>query len=206
MRTPGLIASATFAVLTLASAIALSFRRAESDAEAWVSIAIPVLVIAGVILVANLAAGVWATRARDRATRLAADLAESIVVESGRLGGLQKFLTSDGALDPVAYITATFDRDGAQFWRDYSPPRVWRQIRADDLRGVSVENFLQDGRVRLRLRLNTSEGDVTVPVLGHGLVRMMSPDQTEAESIAERVARLFRWERAGDGVWRPSRT
>lgn len=207
MRRAGFVASAAFAALSLASAIGLSVRRADSDAEAWVSIAIPVLTGAGLILLANLAAGAWSTRARDRAARMTAEHPESIVIESGRLGGLQKFLTSDGALDPVAYVTVLFDPDGAQFWRDYSPPRPWRQIPAGSLQGVGVESFAQDGRVRLRLRLSTDDGEVTVPVLGRGLVRMMSPDVTEAETIAERVATLFRWERSSDGIWRePART
>jgi len=201
MSGPRVILSAAFAVLTLASAVALSFRRADSDAEAWVSILVPVLVGAGVILLLNLVAGAWATRAGKRASRLATQQPDAVVIESGRLGGLQKFLTVDGAIELVAYVTVSFDSDGVRFWKGYSPPIAWREIPAEQLLGVSVEDFAQDGRVRARLRLSTRDGDVTVPVLGRGLVRMMSPDMADVQSIATRVAAIFRWERNGDDTW-----
>lgn len=139
------------------------------------NVIIGVSVSAAVILALNAAVGAWALRAGGRAARLSAESPNAIVIESGRFGGLQRFLTTAGAIDPVTYIAVSLDRTGFTFWRDYSPTRVLRRVDATSASSVSVEEFVQGNRLRLRLRIVTPDGDICVPVLGRGLVRLMSP-------------------------------
>lgn len=195
-RSAWLVASVAFAAMTLASAVALAFQRGRSVDDSVLDAAIWVSSIACVILIANAAAGAWALRASRRAARLAVQYSDAVVIESGRLGGLQKFLVSEGSIDPVQYVAVTFDRAGMTFWRDYSPPRVWRHVEAGSGRAISVERFMSSNRARLRFRIATQDDDILVPVLGRGLVRLMSPSREVADEVADEVAALTGWNRA----------
>lgn len=190
-----LILSVVFAAVTLASAVTLSFQRGRSVGDSVLDVAIWALSGAGVILVLNAAAGVWALRASRRATRLAGERPDSIVVESARLGGLQGFLITEGAVDPVQYVAVTFDHEGVTFWRDYSPPRIWRQVEATSATSIGVEEFIQNNRIRLRFRIARPVGDILIPVLGQGLVRLMSPSREIVEGLADTIAERTKWSR-----------
>lgn len=193
--------SALFAILTAASAVALTIRRSSSAADAWSSIAIPVLLIAAAILALNAIAAVWARRPALRAARLSASGHNSLVIETAKLGGLQERIINDGPIDALMYITATFNEGGLHLWRDYQPPRIFDQIDAKNLHSVEAEAFIQDGRRRYRLLVGSSEGTIAIPVLGRGLVRLMSPKSEEVERVASEIAALYGWRKAADSSW-----
>jgi hypothetical protein len=195
-RRAGLFASVAFAAITLASALTLAFQRGRSIDDSVVNVAIWALSIACAILLANAAAGAWALRAARRAARLTVQFPDAVVIESGRLGGLHKFLVPEGSIDPVQYVAVTFDRAGMTFWRDYSPPRIWRHVEVGSGRAISVEQFTSSNRVRLRFRISTQDDDILVPVLGRGLVRLMSPSHEIVDEVADEVAALTGWDPA----------
>lgn len=183
MSKSNLFASVAFAALVLASILALAFRTGSSGG--WGQVALGALTIALVLLVANLLVSLWARKPRRRAASLGAQRSGAIVVQSARTGGLQAFLKIDGAIDPVLYVTALIEPGGISFWRNYSPPQVWASVDADEILGVEVEDFVESGRLRYRLRFSMQGGDLLLPVLGAGLIGLMSPKFSEVESLAE---------------------
>jgi hypothetical protein len=183
MSKSNLFASVAFAALVLASILALAFRAGSSGG--WEQVALGALTIAFVVVVWNMLASLWARKPRSRAAILGAQRSGAIVVQSARIGGLQAFLKVDGAIDPVLYVTALIEPEGISLWRNYSPPQVWASVDADEILGVEVEEFVESGRSRCRLRFSIHGGDLLLPVLGVGLIGMMSPKLSEVESLAE---------------------
>jgi hypothetical protein len=177
--------SLAFAAVTLVSIVAFTLR--SGPGEGWRQIAIGGAVLTTMVVIPNVIAALWARKPRTRAAHLAAQHPASIVFESARLGGLQSFLTADGAIDPVQYITVVIEPGGVSFWRDYRRPRVWRSVDAAHIRGVHAEAFFSSNVWRHGLRFTLDDGDVFVPVLGSGLIGIMSPAESEVESLAERT-------------------
>ena len=183
MNRSNLLLSIAFAALALVSILALAFRTDSSGG--WGQVALGALTVASVALVSNTLASLWARKPRSRAASLGAQRPSAIVVQSGRIGGLQAFLKIDGAIDPVLYITALIENEGISLWRNYSPPKIWTSVDAGQIVGVDVERFVESGRSRYRLRFSMQTGNLLLPVLGEGVIGMMSPTLSEVESLAE---------------------
>lgn len=185
MSKSSLLLSVAFATVMFASIIAFTLRSGGD--EGWRQIVVGGIVLTSIVLIPNAIALAWARKPRSRAARLRDENPGSIVVESARLGGLESFLTVEGAIDPVLYVTVVIDPAGITFWRDYGSPRVWSSVNAVDILAVDAEPFLSANRVRHRLRFTLGNGDLFVPVLGAGSIGIMSPSDSEVESLAERV-------------------
>jgi hypothetical protein len=101
-------------------------------------------------------------------------------------------LNGDGAIDPVLYVTALIEPRGISVWRNYSPPQLWASVGADEILGVEVEEFVESGRSRYRLSFSIQGGSLLLPVLGAGLIGMMSPNLSEVESLAESARTILK--------------
>jgi len=182
MSKSGGVLSVALAFVVVSSIVVFAFRAGSDDG--WWQVATGSLPIVGFVVVLNAIAYLWAKKPRARAAWLRAERPGSIVLQSARIGGLQSFLKFDGAIDPVFYVTAVVEPAGISFWRDYSPPQVWSSVDAGEIRALEVETFVESSRTRHRLKVTTQNGDLMLPVLGEGLVGMMSPSRTEVESVA----------------------
>ena len=189
MRRLEIAGSVVFLVLSVAAAIATAAANGRgADAAFWNVVVggASILVVAATL---NAVAILWATRARHRCERLSEDAL--LAFESGRFGGLERFVSPHGSFDVSYYLCVTVDATNLRVWHRYSPPRPWRSVPLQYINAVSAEEFYLGGRRRYRLILNTSAETILIPVLGKGLVRMLSPKQGEVESVAARLRSLL---------------